>query len=135
MSFNRDEMIEQLKFEIEMIEKGRYFPSVRAPRENPEIFRDTISCLNVGLAEKQYPCSDCFLSVFVPPQLRESSGNVCHNIPLNAKGETIASLKALDDPYQLQQAVLSWLQNTVARLDRERDEQGAETKLSIEHVT
>jgi hypothetical protein len=32
MSFNNDEMIGQLKFEIEMIEKGRYYPSVRGPR-------------------------------------------------------------------------------------------------------
>jgi hypothetical protein len=42
MGFDKKEMIEQLKFEIEMIEKGGYYPSVREPRQNPEIFRDSI---------------------------------------------------------------------------------------------
>lgn len=118
MGFDKKEMIEQLKFEIEMVEKGRYFPSVREPRRSPEIFRDTITCLNVGLTEKKYPCSSCFLSEFVPPQFRDSSGAICHRIPLNEKGDTIESLKAADDPYKLQEAVLGWLKNTVQALER-----------------
>jgi hypothetical protein len=118
MSLNKAEMIEQLKFEIEMIEKGRYYPSVRSPREHPQIFRDTITCLNVGLAEKQYPCSSCFLNEFVPPQSRNDQGEICHKIPLNEKGDTIESLKAADDPSRLQETVLGWLKNTVIELER-----------------
>jgi hypothetical protein len=118
MSLNKNEMIEQLKFEIEMIEKGRYYPSVRTPRQQPEIFRDTITCMNVGLTEKKYPCSSCFLSGFVPPQLRNDQGEICHKIPLNEKGDTIESLKAADDPYKLQETVLGWLKNTVTELER-----------------
>lgn len=117
MGFDKKEMIEKLKFEIEMIEKGRYFPSVREPRRNPEIFRDTITCLNVGLTEKKYPCSSCFLSEFVPPEFRDSGGTICHKIPLNKKGDTIESLKSDDDPYKLQEAVLVWLRNTVEGLE------------------
>jgi hypothetical protein len=119
MSLNKNEMIEQLKFEIEMIEKGRYYPSVRTPRQQPEIFRDTITCMNVGLTEKKYPCSTCFLSGFVSPQLRDDHGEICHKIPLNEKGDTIESLKAADDPYKLQETVLGWLKNTVTELERE----------------
>jgi hypothetical protein len=118
MGFAKKEMIEKLKFEIEMIEKGRYFPSVREPRQDPEIFRDTITCLNVGLTEKKYPCSSCFLSEFVPPEFRGSDGTICHKIPLNEKGETIESLKADDDPYKLQGTVLGWLKNTVKKLEQ-----------------
>jgi len=117
MEFDKKEMIEKLKLEIEMIEKGRYFPSVREPRRNPEIFRDTITCLNVGLTEKKYPCSSCFLSEFVPPEFRDSGGIICHKIPLNEKGDTIESLKADDDPYKLQGAVLGWLRGTVKSLE------------------
>ena len=117
MGFDTNEMIEKLKFEIEMIEKGRYFPSVREPRRNPEIFRDTITCLNVGLEEKKYPCSSCFLSEFVPPEFRDSAGIICHKIPLNKKGDTIESLKANEDPYKLQGAVLDWLRKTVKALE------------------
>ena len=61
MAFDKKEMIEQLKFEIQMIEKGRYYPSVREPRQNPEIFRDSITCLNVGLEEKEHPCFELLL--------------------------------------------------------------------------
>jgi hypothetical protein len=119
MSLNKEEMIEQLKFEIEMIEKARYYPSVRAPRHQPEIFRDTITCLNVGLTENKYPCSSCFLNEFVPPQLRNDQGESCHKIPLNERGDTIESLKTADDPFRLQETVLGWLKNTVTTLERE----------------
>jgi hypothetical protein len=119
MAFDKQEMIEQLKFEIQMLEKGRYYPSVREPRQNPEIFRDSVTCLNVGLEEKEHPCSSCFLSEFAPPELRNSQGDVCHRIPLNQKGDTVESLKAEDDPYKLRATVLGWLKKTVAKLEKE----------------
>jgi hypothetical protein len=119
MGFDKNEMIEQLKFEIEMIEKGGYYPSVREPRQNPEIFRDTITCLNVGLKEKEHACTSCFLSEFAPPDQRNSNDDICHKILLNEKGDTVESLKAENDPYKLQATVLSWLKRTVAKLEEE----------------
>jgi hypothetical protein len=119
MGVDRKEMIQQLKFEIEMIEKGGYYPSVRDPRRNPEIFRDSITCLNVGLDEKEHECSSCFLSEFAPPEVRNLNEDICHKIPLNEKGDTIESLKAEGDPYKLQGIVLSWLKKTVAKLEQE----------------
>jgi hypothetical protein len=119
MGFDKREMIEQLKMEIVMIEKGRYSPSVREPRENPEIFRDSITCLNVGLEDKEHACSTCFLSEFAPPEVRNSTGDICHQIPLNAKGDTVESLKAEGDPQKLQATVLGWLKQTVAKLEEE----------------
>jgi len=117
MGFDKKEMIEQLKFEIEMIEKGVYNPSVREPRQDPGIFRDSITCLNVGLEEKEQPCSSCFLSEFAPPEARNSTGDICHQIPLNEKGDTVESLKAEGDPQKLQATVLVWLKRTVAKLE------------------
>jgi hypothetical protein len=119
MAFDENEIIEQLKFEIQMIEKGRYYPSVHEPRQDPEIFRDSITCLNVGLEEKEHACSSCFLSEFAPPEVRNSNGDICHKIPLNEKGDTVESLTAEDDPYKLQATVLSWLKRTVAKLEKE----------------
>ena len=119
MAFDKKEMIEQLKFEIQLIEKGRYYPSVREPRHDPEIFRDSVTCLNVGLEEKEHPCSSCFLSQFAPPGLRNSQGDICHKIPLNEKGDTVESLKAEDDPYKLQATVLGWLKKTIEKLEKE----------------
>jgi hypothetical protein len=119
MGIDKKEMIQQLKFEIEMIEKGGYYPSVREPRHSPEIFRESIICLNVGLEEKEHPCSSCFLSEFAPPEVRNSDGDICHKIPLNEKGDTVESLKAEEDPHKLQANVLSWLKKTVAKLEQD----------------
>ncbi len=119
MAGDRKELIEQLKFEIQMIEKGGYYPSVRDARRAPEIFRDSITCLNVGLEEKEHACSSCILSEFAPPEVRNSNGDICHMIPLNEKGDTVESLKAEGDPYKLQAIVLSWLKKTVAKLEQE----------------
>jgi hypothetical protein len=119
MGFDKSEMIEQLKLEIEIIEKGGYSPSVREPRHVPEIFRESIICLNVGLEEKEHPCSSCFLSEFAPLEVRNSGGEICHKIPLNERGDTIESLKNEVDPSKLQAIVLSWLRKTVAKLEQE----------------
>jgi hypothetical protein len=119
MDFDKMEMIKQLKFEIEMIEKGGYHPSVREPRHDPEIFRESITCLNVGLEEKEHPCASCFLSEFAPPEVRNSQDDLCHKIPLNDKGDTVESLKAEGDPNKLQANVLAWLKKTVAKLEQE----------------
>jgi hypothetical protein len=119
MGTDKKEMIEQLKFEISMMEKGGYYPSVREARREPEVFRDSITCLNVGLEEKEHACTSCFLSEFAPPEVRNSNEDICHKIPLNEKGDTIESLKAADDPYKLQATVLAWLKKTVAKLEQE----------------
>ena len=61
MTFDKKEMIEKLKLELEILEKGGYAPSVREPRWMPRVFRDSVSCPNVGLEIKVEPCSHCFL--------------------------------------------------------------------------
>ena len=119
MGIDKKEMIQQLKFEIQMIEKGGYYPSVREARHAPEIFRDSITCLNVGLEEKEHACSSCFLSEFAPAEVRNSNDDICHKIPLNEKGDTVESLKAEGDPYKLQATVLGWLKKTVEKLEQD----------------
>jgi hypothetical protein len=119
MDFEKKEMIDQLKFEILMLEKGGYSPSVRAPRQSAEYFRDSVTCLNAGLDEKKEPCSSCFLSQFVPPELRDCKDDLCQKIPLNDRGDTLESLKAEGNPDKMGTALLSWLKATVARLEQE----------------
>ena len=59
------------------------------------------------------------MSEFAPPEVRNSTGDICHKIPLNEKGDTIESLKAEDNPQMLQTTVLGWLKRTVAKLEKE----------------
>jgi hypothetical protein len=51
--------------------------------------------------------------------VRNSTGDICHKILLNEKGDTIESLKAEADPQKLQATVLRWLKKTVAKLEEE----------------
>jgi hypothetical protein len=119
MLFDKSDMINQLKIEIAMLERGGYQPSVHEPRRESHIFRDSVSCLNVDLEKKVYPCSSCFLIEFVPPELKNSNDDPCHKIPLNEKGDTVESLEREGEPDKLRAAVLGWLKATVAKLGKE----------------
>jgi hypothetical protein len=69
----------------------------------------------LGLDFKIEPCSECFLTYFVPPEHRDKE-NPCHYIPLNRRGDTVASLTETGDNEQLQKALRTWLQKTIFRL-------------------
>jgi hypothetical protein len=121
MEFDKREMIQKLKLEMEVIQRGGYYPSVRAPRQEVRIFRDSVSCPNLGLADdrKQEPCTHCFLIQFVPPEYRDKD-DACHYIPLNEQGDTVALLEAWGENQEhIQAAVLGWLRRTVAQLEQE----------------
>jgi hypothetical protein len=115
MRFDKKEVIDKLKLELEILEKGGYAPSVREPHWAPRLFRDSVSCPNLGLEIKVEPCSSCFLMEFVPPEHRDKE-DACHYIPLNERGETAASLGKTGDSERLQDALRLWLQKTIFRL-------------------
>jgi hypothetical protein len=116
MGFNRQDLIDALKLEIEVIERGGYSPSVREPRKLPRIFRDSVSCLNMGLEQKVEPCAYCFLMEFVPEGFHDAD-EPCRYIPLNARGDTVASLEDAGRQEEAQELLLAWLRATVARLE------------------
>ncbi len=121
MQFNKRDMIERLKLEISIIRDGGYSPSVREPRKEPRIFRDSITCLNVGLEEgmpKKEPCTNCVFADFVPAEHREGE-YPCYHIPLNSRGDTVACLQGQGDKEKLESALLTWLYKTVAKLEKE----------------
>lgn len=119
MKPDRKELLERLKLEIQVIERGGYYPSVRAPRQTLRIFRDSVSCLNVGLNDKVEPCMHCFLMAFVPPS-RTNAEEPCHHIPLNAQGDTVASMEAEGrSGEEILAALLGWLKERVSELEAE----------------
>lgn len=119
MRFDKKEVLEALKLEIEFIERGGYYPSVRDPHRQPRTFRDSVTCLNLGWEEKEYLCMSCLLSEFVPPGKHTGEGALCHKIPLNDRGDTVESLQREGDSDKVQAAVLDWLKKTVAQLEAE----------------
>ena len=114
MKFDKRDVIEKLKLEAGILRDGGYNPSVRDPHTQPRIFRDSVTCLNVGLEVKKEPCDNCLLMLFVPPERRKLE-TPCHHIPLNEKGDTVASLEASGDRDKLEKTLLEWLETTVSR--------------------
>jgi hypothetical protein len=123
---NPSEVLTALKLEIAFIEKGGYFPSVRDPHHELRLFRDSVSCPNLGAEVPAEPCAHCFLMDFVPPEFRDRE-NACNFIPLNEAGETIASFEVEGEAghEKARAALLGWLKRTVARLERELREPAA----------
>lgn len=116
MAMDVQDLIERLKLEVQVIEMGGYSPSVRQPRQALHVFRDSVSCPNLGLQEKVEPCAHCFLMEFVPPE-HQDKDNACHYIPLNEKGDTVVSLEAQEGGSEkAQAAVLAWLRAKIAEL-------------------
>ena len=118
MKYDQQEIIAKLKLEAGIIRDGGYNPSVRDPHAQPRIFRDSVSCLNVGLEIKKEPCDDCLLMLFVPPGERQRE-NPCHYIPLNDKGDTVASLEAAGDREKLESTLLAWLEKAIEGAEKE----------------
>lgn len=119
MKPDRRELLERLKLEMQVIERGGYYPSVREPRRELRIFRDSVSCLNVGLEEKIEPCTHCFLMQFVPPD-KVGEEDPCQHIPLTEAGDTVASMEAEGrSSEEIQRALLEWLRQRVIELEAE----------------
>ncbi len=113
-------IIDALKLEIGMIRDGRYNPPAGHSRPVPRLLRDSVSCPNVTLSDerRQVSCEQCMFHRFLPSD-HPHHDLACHDIPLNARGETLATLETQGDAERTQVALLSWLYKTVAHLERE----------------
>jgi hypothetical protein len=117
MSDDKRDILETLKFELAFLEQGGYGLSVHTPRTPTRIFQDSLSCLNFGEPTQPHPCSECFLTDFVPPDA-QSAQVPCHHIPLNPKGETAETLGK--NQLKLEEALENWLRGTIRRIEQER---------------
>jgi hypothetical protein len=112
------DIINQLKLERSILRDGGYGSSVRTATKVEQLFRDSATCLNVGLAVQRHPCSDCLLWEFVPKEKLEED-IPCHHIPLNGERETIADLEERGDREGAEKALLHWLDRTISQLEEE----------------
>ena len=112
------EIVEQLKLERSILRDGGYGSSVRTPTKAEQLFRDSVTCLNVGQSARRHPCSDCLLWEFVPKDRLEED-IPCHHIPLTEECETIASLEDKGGRDSAEQALRAWLDRTIQQLEKE----------------
>src|SRR5208282_2873827 len=102
------EIIDQLKLQRSILKDGGYGRSVRTPWKEEQIFRDSITCLNVGEHVKKHPCSECLLWDWVPENHKDED-IPCHFIPLTADGTSVAALEDAGKHEEAEQSLLVWL--------------------------
>jgi hypothetical protein len=113
------ELLAELRFELSFLKDGGYGRSVRTPWQPSIPLRDSPICLNFSRPERPYPCSACHLMRFVPAA-QQRDLLPCHNIALNERGETIASLEGHVSQQVLEEKLAAWLESVIRTLeDRE----------------
>jgi hypothetical protein len=115
---NRD-LLDLLKFELRFLHDGGYGHSPHAARRASLIFEDSLTCMNFNSQDERQPCSSCLLMHFVPPS-RSAEQIPCRHIPLNAAGQTLASLYESGNPLEIEEALGNWLKTTIRRLEQEQ---------------
>lgn len=116
MASDLKDIIEQLRLERDILKDGGYGRSVRTPRKEERLFRDSITCLNIGEEVKRHPCNECMLWDWVPPEHKDED-IPCHFIPLNEQGESIASLEDRGEREKAEEALLTWLDSALQKLE------------------
>jgi hypothetical protein len=134
----RQALLNALKLELQFCERGGYNTLVgrlpaRASENDPmssflfdederqahkafSIFQDSPWCLNYRLPIREHPCSECWLMHFVPAE-KQGEAVPCHHIPLNERGDTLATIGGPGDAPEVQQAVRTWLRAKIQELE------------------
>ena len=115
MPQNTHEVLQLLRFELNYLEQGG-FERDKALLGTDSPFLGTFACINYGDPLRRHACRECGLMQFVPED-KQNEEFPCHFIPLNASGETIASLIEKNDQRRLVIALQHWLRSTIARLE------------------
>jgi hypothetical protein len=120
MQKDERDLLDVLKSELNFLEKGGYGRSVKTPWRPQFIFEDSPTCMNYDSKENKAPCSDCALMQLVPPE-GWTQPIPCRHITFNAEGETLQTLYAHDEQFETEQVVGTWLRETIAKLEAERE--------------
>ena len=103
--------------ELQFLNLGGYGRPFRSQWRPTLIFRDSPICLNFDSGAPLQPCERCSLFQFIPEEKRNFHVP-CHFIPLNQRGETVASIYQTGTQEDLDAAVRAWLEATIKKSQR-----------------
>ncbi len=119
MAADQRDTLEVLRFELYLLQQGAYRCATNWRGSPLRYFRDSPTCLDFGDADSRRSCGKCLLNDFIPGDYQNETA-ACHRIPLDAQGNSIASLDRGYNRLAVERAVFGWLRETVARLEHER---------------
>ncbi len=114
---NNQRKLSLLKSELEFVKNGGYRRSARSPWRAPYIFEESQSCPNFFDRTRQHRCRDCWLTEFVPANLREEQVP-CRYVELG-DGVTVDSLYRCGTVSETEQMLTDWLQTRIRELEIE----------------
>lgn len=123
MSETKRELLEILRYELNVIEQGGYRRARKAdPKASP--FRSNLCCLNYNVPHRPHACHECQLYQLVPEEKRIEDVP-CHHIPLDGSGRTINTFLAGKNRRGLERSLMKWIRATIARFENEGSVQRA----------
>jgi hypothetical protein len=110
--------LEVLKAELNFVKKGGYGRSPREPWRAKLFLEDSPTCMNYDTKEDRTPCAECLLMQFV---LADKYGEKvpCRHIRLTSGGDTLLHLYRGGTEQDIEEALASWLQKEIAKLESE----------------
>jgi hypothetical protein len=120
------DLLQLLRDELAFVEQGGYGRSVRTPWRPTSTFQDSLTCINYGYPYRAHPCNECHLIDFVSEEDRMTTVP-CHQIQLNAKGDTIIDLESADNQRKLEEEVKDWLRVKIKEIE-DRNKENASIK-------
>ena len=118
------DLLDVLKFELQVLERGGYGSSPREPWRQHLAFEDSPSCMNYDARENPAPCEECVLMQLVPPDQRGAK-IPCRHIPLTKEGETLEYLYKCGTQQEIEDAMRNWLRSTIQQIESQRPHAGA----------
>ena len=112
------ELLTALEGQLAFFESGGYGPTYRSSWRPTLVIRDSPLCLHATFTAAR-PCRECVLFSMIPEEKRNSL-IPCHHIPLNAAGETIATMYENACQERLDETFHDWLRAKIQDLKRKR---------------
>ena len=112
----QSDLLKTLKGQLAFFESGGYGNTHRSSWRPTLLLRDSLACLNFAFTAAR-PCRECVLFPLIPEEKRNSL-IPCHQIPLNAAGETIATLYDEASQEKLDETFHQWLCATIQTLEQ-----------------
>lgn len=115
--------LEVLKAELAFLDGGGYSGGPRHPWRPNFVFEDSPTCINFKAKTERKPCSECRLISFVPKEKRDLHFP-CRYIRLTNRGETVNSFYQCGTEKELEEALRSWLVETIEKMEKEDQRKG-----------